>query len=102
MFKITRIFTRPSASVPFFHEMHVDNELNAYMDVTYRNDNKLVSRSRTNSEDQLQCTVVVEYDTMESFYQFIGDTRIQEDLLDKADEYNTANNITSEYTTEEV
>lgn len=102
MFKVTRVFTRPNASIPFFHETHVDAELTAYMDETYRNNNKLVSRTRTNSADQLQCTVVVEYDSMESFYQFIGDTRIQEDLLDPGEEYNTANNITSEYTTEEI
>ena len=103
MFKTMKTLTRPDVNVPFFHEqVNHDDAFKDYMNLVYKDTQKMISQDRVYSDDGLQCSIVVHWDNRDSFTQFITDSVVYDSLLFPSQVYEMENGITAVATSEEL
>ncbi len=77
MIRITNVFQRPTADVPF-HNVNMTPELFEHIKTTYKDTGKLVTIEVTKSEDLLTQTAVWGWNTQEDYDAYLADPRIQQ------------------------
>jgi hypothetical protein len=93
MIRITNVFQRPTANVPF-HNVNMTPELFEHIKTTYKDTGKLVTIEVTKSEDLLTQTAVWGWNTEEDYDAYLADPILQE-WFEIVRDHNASNNITN-------
>lgn len=96
MFQVTRTFTRPSTTIPFFDARSAEgtsDQFKAYFLENYINPGKSLGITHTVSSDGLVLTAISLWDNEESYNQFMADPSCAS-AVSFAQQYNNDNGIT--------
>jgi hypothetical protein len=97
MIKVTRTFRRPSADIPFYHEIQSENKsTQAHMYKNYILTKKFVSSNHIMSEDKLEFTSYTIWSTEDDFFDFVTDVdfaKLIDNESSKRHKYEDDNNI---------
>jgi len=96
---LTAKHIRPNTDVEFYKaegsERHMNDSDRSYVQSTYKDTGKIVETSVSLSDNQLELTKTIVFDSEDSFKLYYDDT-IYAAWRAARDTYNTANNITVE------
>ena len=99
-YKTTRTALRIDASVPFYEDQLGVHEAVDYIQTTYKDTGKFLSKTVTVSDNDKLSTTEVVWDSVNSWMEFISDTYLIENFFTPLRAYEVVNNIISTYTTE--
>jgi hypothetical protein len=104
MIKITRIYTRPSSEIPFFHDTQVENpNVKKHIYENYVVTKKIIKSLQVMSDDKLEFRSSVIWNSYDDFFDFMTDVFLAKSFdIVTSKQYDESNGITMKLINEEV
>lgn len=97
MYEVTYKITRPSTNVSFYTLItpEVSQQVKDYFFTNYKDVGKFISSEITFSNDNLECNIVLLWNSESEFNEFKNDPYLQTELFSIRNTYWQVNNITT-------
>jgi hypothetical protein len=98
-YKITRIAVRQDPSTPFFEDANIPqmDEVVAYINTTYRDTGKLLSKTTTIDDANITCTTELVWVSAEAWNEFVSDQYLRNNFFIVTTQYEATNSIFSTF-----